>query len=302
MRTWSGRRAPTPAEAKAPHPKGRSVKKISTFARAVIALTVLTVLAYEPGAFAATGTLPSAHLSASATFSTASAPCTKATADALLDQYRLNAFLLAQPAVQVLCGPFAGPASKAMVVAIGAGTCWGAQGWALFSSSAGDWKLAFHDYDWIILPLVPVGSAIKETGPVFRPTDPRCVPTGGTRARTWEWDGHTLVAGPWHQVSKGPPPPTTVASTKPLAPCTAKVITAIAKSGVQNFYNVDGFGCSGEFAYAFVTVATPQHRPIAEITVLFMASKGTWHLASRAIYCENRSVPPAIYQDACETN
>ena len=178
----------------------------------------------------------------------------------------------------------------------------GCPGLGLFSSSAGDWKLAFHDYDWIILPLVPVGSAIKETGPVFRPTDPRCVPTGGTRARTWEWDGHTLVAGPWHQVSKGPPPPTTVASTKPLAPCTAKVITAIAKSGVQNFYNVDGFGCSGEFAYAFVTVATPQHRPIAEITVLFMASKGTWHLASRAIYCENRSVPPAIYRTACETN
>ena len=115
---------------------------------------------------------------------------------------------------------------------------------------------------------------------------------GGTRARTWEWNGHRLVAGPWHQVSNGTPPPTTVAPTKSAAPCTAKVITAIAKPGVRNFYNVDGFGCSGGFAYAFVTVASPQHRPIAEITALLTALKGTWHLASRAIYCENGSVPP----------
>ena len=154
------------------------MKNISTFARRLITLAVLTVIAYEPGAFAATGTLHRPTCRLRPLSRQQAPPCTKATADALVDQYKLNVFLLARPAVQVLCGPFAGPDSKAMVVAIGAGTCWGAQGFPPVRSSAGDWKLAFDDYDWIILPLVAVGSAIED-GAGLSPHRPAVRPDRG---------------------------------------------------------------------------------------------------------------------------
>lgn len=38
---------------------------------------------------------------------------------------------------------------------------------------------------------------IKETLNILRPTDPRCVPTGGTKSRLWRWNGSRFVAGAW---------------------------------------------------------------------------------------------------------
>jgi hypothetical protein len=96
---------------------------------------------------------------------------------------------------------------------------------------------------------------------------------------------------------------TTTTTTYPsAAPCTAAVITATVKSFTTNFYKVDGYGCSGNFAYAFVTVTGQQGQPIAEVTDLFMAVSGAWQPASRSVYCVNGSVPADIYQNACQTN
>jgi len=49
--------------------------------------------------------------------------------------------------------------------------------------------------------LAAAGSDIRETRPVWRVADGPCFPTGGTRARTWHWNGSQLVAGPWKQVT-----------------------------------------------------------------------------------------------------
>ncbi len=136
----------------------------------------------------------------------ARADCSRATARQLVEQHRLNPFLLPNPVGQVLCGPFTGPASEAMAVTTGAPTCWPIQGWAVFRFTEGDWRLVLAErYAFIVPPLVAVGSDIRETAPVFRRGDSRCVPSGGTHARIWHWNGTRLIAGPWKQVTNGEP-------------------------------------------------------------------------------------------------
>jgi len=135
--------------------------------------------------------------------SAAAADCSKATATSLVSQHQMNTFEVADPVQQVLCGSFTGPGSEAMAVAIGAATCWGTQRWAVFRFAAGNWQLVLDQPEWIFLPLVAVGGDIQVTSPVFRPGDPRCLPSGGKQARVWHWDGSKFVAGPYKQVAPG---------------------------------------------------------------------------------------------------
>ena len=131
---------------------------------------------------------------------TGAAPCSKATATQLVNQYQLNSFLLQQPVAQLLCGPFAGPGSEAMAVGIAAPTCWPIQGWAVFSVVNGSWQLVLNPGQDFLFPLVAVGSGIREIVPVSRATDPRCIPSGGAKARLWHWNGSSLVAGAWKRI------------------------------------------------------------------------------------------------------
>jgi len=128
--------------------------------------------------------------------------CSKATARQLVKKHHLNDFLLPNPVVQVLCGPFTGSGSEAMAITIGAPTCWGTQRWVVFRFTGGVWQLVL-DQRRFIFPLVAVGSDIRETAPVFRPGDARCLPSGGKHSRLWHWNGSRLVAGPWKQSSAG---------------------------------------------------------------------------------------------------
>jgi alpha-tubulin suppressor-like RCC1 family protein len=93
-----------------------------------------------------------------------------------------------------------------------------------------------------------------------------------------------------------------IATSTSAAPCTAAAIAAAVKAHTSNFHSLDGFGCSGHFAYAFVVVTDQQGKPIAEVTDLLKASSGkAWQSASRDL-CQKGSVPAAIYQNACQTN
>jgi hypothetical protein len=130
------------------------------------------------------------------------ADCTTATAKQLVNEHRLNDFDLPNPVSQLLCGPFTGPGSEAMAVAVAAPTCWGRQRWAVFNFTGGAWQLALDQIDWIF-ELKAVGADIRERSPVFRAGDPRCLPSGGSHARLWHWDGTRLVPGPWKQVTPG---------------------------------------------------------------------------------------------------
>jgi hypothetical protein len=135
--------------------------------------------------------------------------CTKATASSLVEANQLNHFLLPDPVRQVLCGAFTGPGSIAMAVTIAAPTCWPIQNWAVFAFVDGAWKLVLDQPSYLVPPLVAVGSAIRETTAVRRAGDPRCLPSGGTHARLWSWNGSRLAAGPWKQIA----PPTSPGTT-----------------------------------------------------------------------------------------
>jgi hypothetical protein len=133
----------------------------------------------------------------------AAADCSKATATQLVAEHQLNDFVLPDPVVGVLCGPFTGPGSEAMAVTIGAATCWGIQHWVVFDFTGSTWRLVLDERAFVVPPLVNVGGDIKETTPVFRSGDPRCVPSGGTHSRIWHWNGARFTAGPWKQAKSG---------------------------------------------------------------------------------------------------
>ena len=113
----------------------------------------------------------------------------------------MNHFALPNPVRQVLCGPFTGAGSEAMAVTIGAPTCWGIQHWGVFTLTEGVWRVVLKQPSYLVPPLVAVGSGIRETTAVHRDGDSRCFPSGGTRSRSWRWNGSRLVSGPWKQVT-----------------------------------------------------------------------------------------------------
>jgi hypothetical protein len=140
---------------------------------------------------------------ASPSVATASGDCSKATALEVAKPFFVWGSDVRDPITQVLCGPFTGAGSDAMAVTFTAPTCWPVQGWAVYRFTGGDWQLVTVQRGAFIFPLAAVGADIRETAPVFRSGDPRCIPSGGTHARIWHWDGSSLVAGSWKQVTKG---------------------------------------------------------------------------------------------------
>jgi hypothetical protein len=176
--------------------------------------------------------------------STASSDCSAATARQVVEpRLDVNIFDLPDPVRQVLCGPFTGPGSNAMAVTIGAPTCWPVQNWAVFRFTAGDWQLVLNEPAYLIPPLVAVGSDIRETGAVHRSGDARCLPTGGTQARIWHWDGTRLVAGPWKQLTPG------IAQKK----------SAYVLSPVATCYMTDDGSFRGSWVYCWIG-ANPRSR------------------------------------------
>lgn len=97
------------------------------------------------------------------------------------------------------------------------------------------------------------------------------------------------------------------ASATPSAPAAACTSAAI-RPGVQasaaqysmTLDRIDGYGCSGGFAYVFADVG--QGGNVNTITVLLKQSGSTWVPANRGIYCPDHAVPSAIYSEACQTN
>lgn len=124
--------------------------------------------------------------------------CSRAVAKAVIHEHPgLHPWYpLSERPGQVLCGSFLGQGSNAMVASFAASTCGGSSGWAAFRRHAGRWNLVWH-YRNGQRSIARVGNQIKETLNILRPTDPRCVPTGGTKSRLWTWNGNKFVHGNW---------------------------------------------------------------------------------------------------------
>ena len=151
------------------------------------------------------GVVPNPQAEPSATSaggSTVSGDCSKATALRVGKRFFFDPGMTS-PVGQVLCGPFTGAGSEAMVVAFSAAVCWPSMQWVIFGRTAGQWRPVLVRSDFIVPPLVVVGADIRETSPVFRPGDLRCFPSGGTHARIWHWNGASFTASEWEQVTPG---------------------------------------------------------------------------------------------------
>jgi hypothetical protein len=103
--------------------------------------------------------------------------------------------------------------------------------------------------------------------------------------------------------------PTTAPSstTEPVtntsaAPCTAQAVAATVKAFSPGFQALEVYGCSGNYAYAGVSISTgPGPDDGDEITVLLMSENGSWQHIPNSI-CTGDTIPASIYQEACESN
>ena len=84
--------------------------------------------------------------------------------------------------------------------------------------------------------------------------------------------------------------------------CTKSLITAAAESSssVGSVSAVNGFGCSGSWAYADVTVGSGAAS--FDAVIVLQAQGSSWSVADRANACNNHLVPSAIYTQACTTS
>jgi hypothetical protein len=131
--------------------------------------------------------------------------CSKETATRAVNEHELNAFLLPDPVMQVLCGSFTGPGSTAMAVTIAASTCWSPQFWAVFDFAGGAWRPVYDEWTFVAADLEAVGDDLRVTTAVHQIGDGRCGPSGGTEARIFHWDGSRLIAGEPTQVKPRTP-------------------------------------------------------------------------------------------------
>ncbi len=92
-----------------------------------------------------------------------------------------------------------------MVASLTTPGCGGTIGWVVFRLRGGAWKIAMQRNNGA--QLTAAGSGIRETQQVLRPSDAHCFPTGGTRSRTWHWNGSRFVTGAWKYATSSSNPP-----------------------------------------------------------------------------------------------
>jgi len=93
------------------------------------------------------------------------------------------------------------------------------------------------------------------------------------------------------------PTPTTT-TTAPAPPCTEAAISAgISATPNEGLISVNGYGCSGPWAWAGVTL-----QPGEDAVLVLSASGSSWQIADRATACNQHLVPADIYTAACTTS
>ena len=167
---------------------------VTKYAFALAALAALLLGSFGSAAgspsTADTGRSVAAHVT-----STASGQCSKAEAIDAVKRLGLRDVSPDYPVYKVLCGAFTGAGSQIMVALISGPDNVGMLYWAVFSWSGSEWQFLMKQRRAAVL--TAAGSDIRETVSIYRPDDPRCCPSGGTRTRIWHWNGSRFVAGLW---------------------------------------------------------------------------------------------------------
>jgi hypothetical protein len=135
-----------------------------------------------------------------------SAQCSRAAALETARRIHYRATDDVQGVAAVLCGAFAGQGSQVMVASFfGPGNV-GLIDWAIFRLASGEWQLVLTRHE--AARFAAVGTDIRETMDVYRSSDPRCCPSGGTRSQVWHWNGSRFVGSGWrYSKPQGPTSP-----------------------------------------------------------------------------------------------
>jgi len=246
------------------------------------------------------------------------ATCSRSTArSVLLSRHLGNP---PEPEGQVLCGHFTGRGSHAMVVSLSTPGCGGSIGWLVFRRHGGPrhggWRIVLDRPNGARLSAI--GRRIRETLPILLPTDPHCLPSGGTRSRTWHWTGHGFVHTRFrrHPATLASPggggrteqaaadraarlAAAEAATSRPVC-TTAAVHRAIARQEHPPYrWALSGLQCAGRYAIVALEDLTDQ----AEFTrLLHWTSTNRWQLIDRMRACAQGRVPRRIRTLTCQSN
>jgi hypothetical protein len=169
--------------------------RTTSFLVGSIGLFALVLTSLGGPAAASPGKADAGGSVASHVTSTAAGQCSKAEAIDAVKRLGLRDVSANYPVYKVLCGVFIGAGSQTMVALISGPDNVGMLYWAVFSWSGSEWQLLMKQRQAAVL--TAAGSDIRETVSIYRPDDPRCCPSGGTKTRIWHWNGARFVAGPW---------------------------------------------------------------------------------------------------------
>lgn len=123
-----------------------------------------------------------------------------------------------------------------------------------------------------------------------------------------------FVTEPPAATPAAPAPTTTTTTPAPPSPsqqagpaasdCTVTSIQAAAQESIGQqgaTVTVSTYGCTGNFAYAWATVASPGQ--IGDTVTLLLGASGTgWSILNRGTYCPQGLVPSGISVQACTSN
>ena len=103
----------------------------------------------------------------------------------------------------------------------------------------------------------------------------------------------------------GPAPPAPPKPGPATPPCTdaaiRPVVTASLLTGEQ-LVKLNAFFCAITWAVATPTVTSAAAPDGAPVTVLLRWSGSAWQAVDQGVYCDNGSVPAAIFPKACQSN
>jgi Putative peptidoglycan binding domain len=100
-----------------------------------------------------------------------------------------------------------------------------------------------------------------------------------------------------------PPKPSTPASNTP--PCTEAAIRPVVTASLlagETLVKLNEFNCAITWAVAQPTVTSAAAPSGTQVTVLLRWNGTAWQAVDQGVYCDNGSVPAAIFAKACQSN
>jgi hypothetical protein len=67
--------------------------------------------------------------------------------------------------------------------------------WVVLRRTGRGWEVLLRRQQAAVL--TAAGRDIQESVSIYRAGDPRCCPSGGTKVRSWRWNGRSFVASAW---------------------------------------------------------------------------------------------------------